>query len=126
MTNGPSVVTIDKPLTLKERDELRSTEKGSPKFKKPKNFSFHSLSVVIEFLLCNNCDEVVEVQIDGDNPIFCPECRTVDNFSEVEDELCSNCNGSGEGYTDGSKCSVCGGSGVLEHNCEEEYEESEE
>jgi len=26
-------------------------------------------------------------------------------------ELCINCNGSGEGYVDGSKCSVCKGSG---------------
>jgi hypothetical protein len=33
-------------------------------------------------------------------------------YQEVEDELCYPCRGSGEGYTDGSKCSSCGGSGV--------------
>lgn len=31
---------------------------------------------------------------------------------ELEDPLCTMCNGSGEGMYDGSRCSVCGGSGV--------------
>ena len=35
--------------------------------------------------------------------------------SEAEDnesEICSSCNGSGEGMYDGTRCSCCGGSGV--------------
>lgn len=26
-------------------------------------------------------------------------------------KICSQCNGSGEGYTEGSRCSCCGGTG---------------
>ena len=33
---------------------------------------------------------------------------------EKESELCFKCNGSGEGYTDGSTCYDCKGSGVEE------------
>lgn len=67
--------------------------------------------MILETALCKDCDEVVEIKIDGDNPIFCPECRSIDNFEEIIDELCSNCSGSGEGYSDGSKCTKCKGSG---------------
>ncbi len=31
---------------------------------------------------------------------------------EEEPEVCPNCNGSGEGMHDGTKCSVCKGTGV--------------
>lgn len=61
---------------------------------------------------CKDCDEEVEVFCDGDNPMMCPECRSVDNFEEIVDELCTSCNGSGEGYYDGSRCVICNGSGV--------------
>lgn len=39
---------------------------------------------------------------------------------EIENgEICSNCNGSGEGYSDGSNCIWCKGSGMLYHDtCE--------
>ena len=32
---------------------------------------------------------------------------------EVEPELCTACNGSGEGQYDGTRCSYCGGSGSI-------------
>ena len=32
---------------------------------------------------------------------------------DCEDEICSNCSGSGEGMHDGSRCYVCGGSGEV-------------
>ena len=35
-------------------------------------------------LKCCDCDEIVEVACDGDNALFCPECRSVDNFEEAE------------------------------------------
>lgn len=39
------------------------------------------------YLHCNECGSSVEVRCDGDNPVFCPECRTVDNFSEIDDNI---------------------------------------
>jgi hypothetical protein len=36
-----------------------------------------------------------------------------DNY-EDEEPMCSSCNGTGEGMYDGSRCRVCGGSGVEE------------
>ena len=49
-----------------------------------------------------------------------PEAADYEGEDEVEegrhndddDELCSNCNGSGEGQYEGAKCSSCGGSGT--------------
>ena len=38
--------------------------------------------------------------------VICPTC---DGEKEV---ICNACNGSGEGYVDGSHCTTCGGSGV--------------
>lgn len=36
-----------------------------------------------------------------------------DNDYEPERLICNDCNGSGEGYVDGSSCSSCGGSGEI-------------
>lgn len=38
-------------------------------------------------LVCNECGEEVEVYCDGDNAIMCPECRSVDNFSELPEDI---------------------------------------
>lgn len=38
------------------------------------------------------------------------DCSDDDEWSD--DDLCSRCNGSGEGMYDGSTCSSCGGSGT--------------
>lgn len=37
------------------------------------------------YLICNECDEEVEVYCGSDNPTMCPECRSVDNFTDPED-----------------------------------------
>lgn len=66
-----------------------------------------------EFVLCLDCDEEVEVKFDGDNTSMCPECRSVDNFEEIVPEICGNCNGSGEGYSEGTRCTKCKGRGEV-------------
>jgi len=43
-----------------------------------------------------------------------------------DDEICSNCNGSGEGQYDGTTCSSCGGSGTNRSNSEEHDEDERE
>lgn len=35
---------------------------------------------------CNMCEEVNYIKCDGDNPVYCPDCYTVDDMSEVEEE----------------------------------------
>lgn len=37
------------------------------------------------WLECKDCNEQVEVYCDGDNAMVCPECRSIDNFNEIED-----------------------------------------
>lgn len=37
-------------------------------------------------LICRDCDEQVEVYCDGDHAMMCPECRSIDNFKEVNDD----------------------------------------
>jgi hypothetical protein len=43
----------------------------------------------------------------------CPECN---NTGYIRD-ICNNCNGSGEGYYDGSTCFICHGWGVCYMSC---------
>ncbi len=43
---------------------------------------------------------------------------------EEGDEICGQCNGSGEGMYDGSRCSACGGSGVEGTLTEEDREDA--
>ncbi len=40
------------------------------------------------------------------------QCNPCEGTGEVEDLICPNCSGSGEGMYDGTKCSLCKGSGV--------------
>ncbi len=37
------------------------------------------------YLICNECDEEVEVYTGGDTASMCPECLSVDNFTNPED-----------------------------------------
>lgn len=37
-------------------------------------------------LKCTACDEISEVYCNGDDAMMCPECRTVDEFEEVEED----------------------------------------
>lgn len=36
-------------------------------------------------LSCKECDSVNEIYCDGDNPMFCPDCRSVDCFEEIDE-----------------------------------------
>ena len=56
--------------------------------------------------------------LDDDHELDCKECAELYND---DDELCQNCNGSGEGQYDGSRCWVCKGSGVDNSNSEQSY-----
>lgn len=37
-------------------------------------------------LKCTECDETSEVYCDGDNAMMCPECRSVDSFTEPDED----------------------------------------
>jgi hypothetical protein len=37
------------------------------------------------FLKCKVCEEENEIYCDGDNAMFCPDCRSVDEFEELEE-----------------------------------------
>lgn len=39
--------------------------------------------------------------------------RDFDEADEIDEDICPNCNGSGEGMYDGSRCHVCKGSGEV-------------
>jgi len=39
-----------------------------------------------KLMTCTECNESSEVYCDGDNPHFCPECRSVDTMGEFEEE----------------------------------------
>ena len=49
--------------------------------------------------------------------------RYADNDEEEDDdaELCSSCNGTGEGSYDGATCTVCGGSGEMSYDDDGDY-----
>jgi len=36
-----------------------------------------------------------------------------------EQDICTSCNGSGEGYCDGTKCNTCSGKGFIYHEIDE-------
>lgn len=38
-------------------------------------------------LKCKECDDINEIACDCDNPMFCPSCRSVDCFEELEEEV---------------------------------------
>jgi hypothetical protein len=61
---------------------------------------------------CDYCGGTLLVEsitlVDGD--AYCPSCYK-DAYPD-EPEICSSCNGSGEGMYDGTRCADCGGEGV--------------
>ena len=50
---------------------------------------------------------------DMDDKFICDGC-----YNESDDDLCANCNGSGEGQYDGTRCPVCKGSGTEQKESE--------
>lgn len=64
---------------------------------------------------CTFCGDEYSVTdltfFDGD--WLCPVCHK-ELTEEQEAELCSNCNGSGEGQYDGTICTKCKGRGIVE------------
>lgn len=64
-------------------------------------------------------DETEELVIEEEKPILTfprpehmEEEEEEEEFDEDEEDVCGQCNGSGEGMWDGSTCRSCGGSGV--------------
>lgn len=41
--------------------------------------------MILQYGMCTECDQDVEVVIDSDLPIFCPECRSIDSVELDED-----------------------------------------
>jgi hypothetical protein len=41
--------------------------------------------MIYEFVKCLDCNEEVEVGFDSDNASICPECRSVDNFTDIDE-----------------------------------------
>jgi len=39
------------------------------------------------YLKCTQCGETDDIQCDGNNPMICPNCRSIDSFEEPEPEL---------------------------------------
>lgn len=39
------------------------------------------------FLKCKECSVENDIYCDGDNAMMCPECQSVDEFEEVEEEV---------------------------------------
>ncbi len=61
---------------------------------------------------CPNCEgekKIIEFKGRGLRQCACSEC---DGTGQVEDLICPQCNGSGEGMHDGTVCSFCHGTGV--------------
>lgn len=70
---------------------------------------------------CTDCDELIDTddfpecyREELDNRLVCDSC--LENYDEPP--TCANCNGSGEGMYDGTRCIVCNGRGVIVHKGE--------
>jgi phage FluMu protein Com len=37
-------------------------------------------------LKCRECGELNDIYCDGDSPMFCPDCHSIDSFDEPEEE----------------------------------------
>lgn len=37
-------------------------------------------------LRCKECDEINDIYCDGDNAMMCPDCLSVDEFDEINEE----------------------------------------
>ena len=61
---------------------------------------------------CPGCGERIKWRTDGTHSnMFCPVCFI--NMPR-DPEICTACNGSGEGNFDGSRCPRCGGRGEID------------
>lgn len=62
--------------------------------------------------MCSYCGEEFPMsKLDSDH--CCPTCQRHDDFGDDEELLCVDCNGSGEGQHDGTRCHYCGGKGTV-------------
>ena len=59
---------------------------------------------------CIECDGEGKI-LDYDTDLWV-ECSECEGTGEVDDPICTQCDGSGEGMYDGTKCGLCKGSGV--------------
>lgn len=58
-------------------------------------------------LYCKECDSEVEVYCNADDPMMCPECRSIDCFTEIEKD-CKFCHGTAlSQYSNDKPCVYC-------------------
>ena len=67
---------------------------------------------------CSYCGEEMSMEL-LDKDSRCPDCK-VDDTDDGDADLCTACNGSGEGMYEGTKCSYCRGKGTTSHDLEEQ------
>jgi len=79
------------------------------------NLEFELINTEEEMLergyqMCSHCREwydAVNLNLQG----HCDDCQCEVDEDEDEPNICKDCNGSGEGMYDGTRCGFCGGSG---------------
>ena len=76
------------------------------------------MSKIVNRGTCSYCGEEMDLAL-LDEDQRCPDCKK-DEPDDDEPEICSACNGSGEGMYDGTRCSYCYGTGTTHHDLEEQ------
>ena len=66
---------------------------------------------------CNECGGENEINFDGDNPAYCPDCRSLDCFTEIEEKESPACN-----YCDPSKHMITFNRKRMCPSCREDYD----
>lgn len=69
--------------------------------------------VIVNRGTCSYCGEEMDLELlDSDNR--CADCKHLISDPEGEEcSICSDCNGSGEGQYDGTRCHYCNGRGTV-------------
>lgn len=68
---------------------------------------------------CSYCGEEMDLAL-LDEDSRCPDCKKDPDEDNDDGDLCTYCNGSGEGMYDGTRCSHCHGSGTNSNMAEEQ------
>ena len=64
--------------------------------------------VIVNRGTCSYCGEEMDMELlDSDHR--CPDCKEDEPEDNEDNNICSACNGSGEGMYDGTRCHYCHG-----------------